>query len=466
MAQTIKRPFRTFNGVDWDTHHFQTSADQVKTNSGTTVESELAQIKTDKADKSELNLKVNKNDYIANNAFARTSGTATAYTASLNPAPTAYVDGLAITIVPNVDCGINPTLNINGLGALPLLKSDSTNFTTGELKASKPYSFVRVGSNFFIRSSSSGGMNKGEKIAGTNVKSNVGKDWHENYGLGNIGNITTDEDRNIYFSTNRKTLYKYSPSNQKLWEYPHTNSISHLYLRGDIVYFIDDLKNLYRLSKQGALISTKAVPYPSKITYFYVTENGEYLVGGEARTIVKYNSDLVTIWTSFQHSANITKFFVTENGTIFSSSYYKGNVYKINSGGSRIWEYIPPLNDPSGNTCFDVDSMGQVHMNHKHANEYGEWQNYVTVVSPNGTFVSDFYIGFHVYALLCGNSNGTYIVVEEGQLIKLLDNKTILFNMDFTNKYNSRIHLDKNTGEFYGASYESVNKFTETYELI
>ena len=30
MATTIKRPFHTFNGTDWDTHYFDTSEDQIK----------------------------------------------------------------------------------------------------------------------------------------------------------------------------------------------------------------------------------------------------------------------------------------------------------------------------------------------------------------------------------------------------------------------------------------------------
>lgn len=29
MAQTIKRPFKTFNGVDWDKHYFETSEDMI-----------------------------------------------------------------------------------------------------------------------------------------------------------------------------------------------------------------------------------------------------------------------------------------------------------------------------------------------------------------------------------------------------------------------------------------------------
>lgn len=30
MAQIIKRPFKTFNGSDWNTHYFQTSEDMIK----------------------------------------------------------------------------------------------------------------------------------------------------------------------------------------------------------------------------------------------------------------------------------------------------------------------------------------------------------------------------------------------------------------------------------------------------
>lgn len=38
MAQIIKRPFKSFNGVDWDEHYFKTSADQVFMENGKTVE--------------------------------------------------------------------------------------------------------------------------------------------------------------------------------------------------------------------------------------------------------------------------------------------------------------------------------------------------------------------------------------------------------------------------------------------
>jgi hypothetical protein len=97
--------------------------------------------------------KSNKNDYVANTGYAVTAGTSTAYTITLNPAPTAYADGQQFIINPHVDCVTTPTLNVNELGAGTILKQDGTAISSGDIKANKPLSLVRVGSNFFIRSS-------------------------------------------------------------------------------------------------------------------------------------------------------------------------------------------------------------------------------------------------------------------------------------------------------------------------
>lgn len=97
-------------------------------------------------------------DYVRQPAFAVTSGTSTAYTVSTNPAPTAYVDGMGITIVPHVDCGISPTLNWNGLGAILLKKQTGETYGAGELKANTPYSFKKVGTSFLA--DSSGGLDE------------------------------------------------------------------------------------------------------------------------------------------------------------------------------------------------------------------------------------------------------------------------------------------------------------------
>lgn len=121
---------------------------------------------TDPADIADINTNMDKidtelaqmaKDYVRSPAYGKTAGTATAYTLTLNPAPTAYVDGMNITIVPHVDCGANPTLKINSLTALTILRQDGTALKAGDMKANKPYSLVRVGSNFFIRSGGIGG---------------------------------------------------------------------------------------------------------------------------------------------------------------------------------------------------------------------------------------------------------------------------------------------------------------------
>ena len=99
------------------------------------------------------------------------TSTSTNYTVTLNPVLAAYEDGLPITIIPNVDCDASPTLNISGLGAVPLVDSDGVALTAGAMKANKPYSFVRVGSNFFIRSASGGSFIKSLQ---TGIKTGVG----------------------------------------------------------------------------------------------------------------------------------------------------------------------------------------------------------------------------------------------------------------------------------------------------
>ncbi|WP_027640100.1 hypothetical protein [Clostridium cadaveris] len=44
MAQVIKRAFKSFNGIDWDKHYFENSADQIKMGDGRTVEELLKDV--------------------------------------------------------------------------------------------------------------------------------------------------------------------------------------------------------------------------------------------------------------------------------------------------------------------------------------------------------------------------------------------------------------------------------------
>lgn len=165
--ENIKVPVESVNSK---TGAIELKAEDINCEDGKSIESHLEDIVT-----KELPKKIDANNYVANNAFAVTSGTSTAYTITLNPVPERYEDGMQITIKPHIACGNNPTLNINGLGALPIKNQEGSNIPSGDIKANIPISLVRVGSNFFIRNSGvikvNGLINPYIVAEGENIKS-------------------------------------------------------------------------------------------------------------------------------------------------------------------------------------------------------------------------------------------------------------------------------------------------------
>ncbi|MFE4713971.1 hypothetical protein ACFRAM_24310 [Paenibacillus sp. NPDC056722] len=116
-----------------------------------------------------------KADYIRQPGYAATSGTATAYTAALTPAPTTAPDGFGITIVPHITNGANPTLSVNGLAAAPLKDQKGVAYAIGKLIAGKPYSFRRVGTDFLADSAGgSGNAVAGDIRAGKTAATDAG----------------------------------------------------------------------------------------------------------------------------------------------------------------------------------------------------------------------------------------------------------------------------------------------------
>ncbi|OZQ64072.1 hypothetical protein CA600_17710 [Paenibacillus sp. VTT E-133280] len=116
-----------------------------------------------------------KADYIRQPGYAATSGTATAYSAVLAPAPTTIPDGFGITIVPHVTNGASPTLSVNGLAAAPLKDQKGVAYATGKLIAGKPYTFRRVGTDFLADSAGgSGNAVAGDIRAGKTAATDAG----------------------------------------------------------------------------------------------------------------------------------------------------------------------------------------------------------------------------------------------------------------------------------------------------
>lgn len=100
--------------------------------------------------------------------YAVDTGTANTYIATLNPAITAYRDGMAVYIKITNECTGDSTLNLNGVGAKQILDLDSRVMLGGELLAGVPYLFIysSTADKFFLQSKpdSTGGFSTGDRI--------------------------------------------------------------------------------------------------------------------------------------------------------------------------------------------------------------------------------------------------------------------------------------------------------------
>lgn len=100
-------------------------------------------------------------DYVKHPAYAAASGSANTYTVTLNPAPTSYVEGMAVVVKINVDNTGASTINVNALGSVPIKRSDGTDVQAGTLKANSIYTLRYNGINFILQGEGSGPSSSG-----------------------------------------------------------------------------------------------------------------------------------------------------------------------------------------------------------------------------------------------------------------------------------------------------------------
>ncbi|OMF23375.1 hypothetical protein [Paenibacillus sp. FSL H8-0259] len=114
-------------------------------------------------------------DYVRQPAYSVTAGTGGAYTVTLTPAPASLPEGFGITIVPNLVNTAGATLNVNGLGAIPLKDQKGIAYAAGKLLAGKPYMFRKVGTDFLADSAGgSGNAVAGDIRAGKTAATDAG----------------------------------------------------------------------------------------------------------------------------------------------------------------------------------------------------------------------------------------------------------------------------------------------------
>lgn len=91
------------------------------------------------------------NEQTAATLAGTTAGTATAYTATFSPSPTAYSDGLTLQILFHTISGASPTLNGNALGAVPLRRPNGTAVPASVLRTGILYTVVYYSGAFIVQ---------------------------------------------------------------------------------------------------------------------------------------------------------------------------------------------------------------------------------------------------------------------------------------------------------------------------
>lgn len=70
--------------------------------------------------------------------YSTTAGSASALTVTLSPVPQSLTDGMVLNIVPAIKPSAGATLNVNGLGAKPILGGDATPIRSGDMMQGAP----------------------------------------------------------------------------------------------------------------------------------------------------------------------------------------------------------------------------------------------------------------------------------------------------------------------------------------
>jgi len=115
-------------------------------------------------------------DYVRQPGYAVATGSANTYAVTLNPAPSGYVDGMAIAVKINVDNTGASTLNVNGLGAKPIKKPNGNDVSAGNLKAGSVYTLRYNGTNFILQGEGgSGNAQPSDVLSGKTFTNDFGE---------------------------------------------------------------------------------------------------------------------------------------------------------------------------------------------------------------------------------------------------------------------------------------------------
>lgn len=153
-------------------------------------------------------------DYVLQVPYAEATGSANTYAVTLNPIPSAYVDGMAIAVKINVNNTGASTININGLGAKTIKKPNGNDVSAGNLKAGSIYSMRYNGTNFILQGSDAAGdATPGDVLSGKTFSNDGGEQTGTLELTGNaaVGDVLNGQ---TFYNTDAKTKVTGSMTNR------------------------------------------------------------------------------------------------------------------------------------------------------------------------------------------------------------------------------------------------------------
>jgi len=148
----------------------------------------------DTVDAVQANLTNHIADYVRQPGYAAASGSANTYAVSLSPAPTAYVEGMAIAVKINVNNTGASTINVNGLGAKAIKKPNGNDVSAGNLKAGSIYTLRYNGTNFILQGEGGAGTAQPANVlSGMTFMNDIGEQVGTMPNRGNINQTLTNQ---------------------------------------------------------------------------------------------------------------------------------------------------------------------------------------------------------------------------------------------------------------------------------
>lgn len=160
--KNIQMTQRNSDNTAWDNLNPKTLGINVMTGNGETVDVNLA-------------------NYVKHPAYVLATGSVNAYVATLNPAPTSYIDGMGLCLKINISNTGTSTVNVNGLGVKTIKDSSGNSLTGNKLVLNSQYDlrYESISGCFKMQGSSSLPVNVFVQTTDPGVSANDNDIWFD-----------------------------------------------------------------------------------------------------------------------------------------------------------------------------------------------------------------------------------------------------------------------------------------------